>query len=518
MEEVNHISKLRTEESHEQFRQTKGEQSPWNRLLYVSYGVGLTASISPWFIAIRAPLWLDETVSYYLIKTGFWGIVPREGWPGVPAYYYILWLWTKIAGTGEIPLRISSILAMLGAVYLLYRAATELFDREVGMITAVIFSIHPIVIYSSIDVRPYAFAVLSVCACIYILVRLRNSGSLRLAGLFGLLAAFVVCFHMLYGAILPALALGFFVIKAGDRQNLWKQTGAALAAFLLAFSLAIPGLLYLFRTSETHVWDQAPPLSEFWWTAAPTLLPFVLGGTVLVAAFMRKIDLTSKVEPWRLILCVATGLIPLLILFVISVQTPLHIFTYRYRLVAIPGIALCWGWLLSRLDSRLLRILFCLALVIPTTYRYWDTPAMKRHAYSWKDAIAEAEQLAISDNAPVLMCSDLPEADHMPMPTGEAVKDSALLAPLSYYQLSVPVVALPRALNDQAMQIGSQFVMDASARHQRFLAMGFVPSYPTLKWLTYIASNGYTIRTVGVYDDVVLLEFTPINAPSSHWP
>ena len=165
----------------------------------------------------------------------------------------------------------------------------------------------------------------------------------------------------------------------------------------------------------------------------------------------------------------------------------------------------------------MLRLLFCLALVIPSTYLYWTSPSMKRHAYSWKYAIAEAQQLAASDNSPVLMCSDLPEADHTPMPVGEAVKDNPLFAPLSYYQLGVPVVALPRALNDQAMQIGSQFVTDASAHRRRFLAMGFAPSYPTLKWLTMITANTYTVRAVGVYDDVLLLEFTPLNA-STHWP
>ena len=488
------------------------------RVTRAVYFLILLSSISTWFVAIRVPLWLDETISYWQIRMGFFQIPARQGGLSFPAFSYILWFATRIFGTSEFALRVPEILAMLGAVYLLYRTAAELFDWEIGVISAILFSIHPIVVYSSIDVRPYAFATLTVCASLYTLVRLRNSGSLWLAALFGLLCAFAVYFHMLYGAILPALGLSFLAAKWRDRPNLWKQSAAALAAFLLAFSLSVPGLLYMFRTSGTHVWDQAPPFREFVWTLAPALLPFIAGGAVLLAAFLRKINFTSKVEPWRLILCIAAGLIPLLILFLISVQTPLHIFTYRYRLVAIPGIALCWGWLLSRLDSRALRLLFCLALVVPTTYEYWTSPAMKRHSYSWKYAIAEAQQLAAADNAPVLMCSDLPEADHTPMPVGEAVKDSSLFAPLSYYQLSVPVVALPRALNDQAMQIGSQFLMDASAHQRRFLAMGFAPSYPTLKWLTYIASNAYTVRTVGVYDDVVLLEFTPVNSSSTHWP
>ena len=45
----------------------------------------------------------------------------------------------------------------------------------------------------------------------------------------------------------------------------------------------------------------------------------------------------------------------------------------------------------------------------------------------------------------------------MRMPVGSAVKDTGIFSPISYYQLSVPVVALPRALNEEAMRVGSRF-------------------------------------------------------------
>ena len=109
------------------------------RFFYTLYAVAFAAAVSTWFVAARAPLWLDETVSFFLIKGGFTELFSRQGWPTIPAYSFLIWLWTKIAGTGEFTLRIPSILAMIAASYLIYRAARELFDRDVAMIAAIIF-------------------------------------------------------------------------------------------------------------------------------------------------------------------------------------------------------------------------------------------------------------------------------------------------------------------------------------------------------------------------------------------
>ena len=86
------------------------------------------------------------------------------------------------------------------------------------------------------------------------------------------------------------------------------------------------------------------------------------------------------------------------------------------------------------------------ALVAAAGYHYFSTRAARVDIYTWKYALAFVENNASVDHAPVLICSDLPESNYMAMPIGSEVKDSAIFAPLSYYKLSVPVVALPRAL------------------------------------------------------------------------
>ncbi|MGA7295319.1 MAG: glycosyltransferase family 39 protein [Terriglobales bacterium] len=482
------------------------------------YLLAALAALSLWFLAIRAPLWLDETGSYWSIAGGLKQIWARSReLNSFPAYFYILWLTKAIFGAKELTLRIPSILAMLGAVYLLYRAARELFDQDVAVIAAILFCVHPLVIFAAIDVRPYAFAVLAVNATIFVLVRLRRDNSTWLSALFGFLAASIVYFHFLFAVILPAFAVAFVAIKikSEDRNAFWRQSVVALAVFSLAFLPLIPGLLYELHTSSDHVFEAAPKLADLGWTLAPEWLAYIFVGAVLIAAATRRIDLESRLEGWRILLCASLALVPILVLYGISVETSIHVFVFRYRLVAVPGIALGWAWLVNRIDSRILRLLFCVTVLASVAYLYSTSPASKMHGYSWKYALAVAEKNASADDAPVLICSDLPEADHKPMPIGDAVKDDALFSPLTYYKLSVPVVGLPRALNDDAIRIASSFVQTAAQRRRRFLALGFGPSYQTLQFLISSASETHYVRVLGTFDGVAVLEFTPHEADAA---
>lgn len=484
-----------------------------SRVLFGIYGLVLAVSISIWFLAIRAPLWLDETGSFQQINAGFSGIPDRQGL-SFAAYSYILWFCTKIIGTSEIALRVPEILAMLGAVYLLYCAARELFDRDVAVIAAVVFCLHPIVVFAAIDVRPYAFAAIAINAAILCLVRLRDNNSNWLAALFGVSAAVIVYLQLLFLVLTPALAICFFLVKRGEAKTIWRQFGVALTAFVLAFLPAIPRLYYVLHSSGTHVFSEAPQLWELVSTLAPWRLLFTFLGAAFVAAATRHLELPTR-SAWRILLCASLGLIPILILYGVSSKTSMHVFVPRYQLVAIPGIALCWALLVSLIDSRVIRLLFCVVVLAAFSYGCVTSPYSKLHGYSWKDALQAAERSASVDGAPLLVCSDFVEADHMSMPVGSAVKDSAQFAPLSYYKISGPVVGLPRALNDEAKLVGSNFLLEATRRRERFLALGYRASYETLDWLAASAARTHDVRVVGVYDGVAVVEFTPRTPPDS---
>ena len=496
-------------------------QDRWQSAIYL---LALAVSIAVWFIAVRFPLWLDETGSYWQISAGFSQIWPRRfATLSFPAYSYVLWLWSKLFGTGEIAFRSLSILAMLAATWLLYRAAREIFDRDCALVAVTAFCLNPIVVFASIDVRPYAFGILATNAAIYILFRLRRDHSNLLAMLFGVAAACILYFHLIFGAILPALILGFIFVKWGDRRVFWRQLGFALLAFALAFLPLIPQILYLLHTAGTHVYEPAPDLQRLVAAFLPTWAWVYFGAAALlvfaVTTLLTRLKARSKrgespnliglaAERWRIPVIATLALVPIFILFGVSVATPMHLFIARHRLVAVPGLALCWALLLSAFRPRIVRLLFWTAFVAGITYSNCTAPFSRVHGYTWKFALDLAEKNASIDNAPVLICSDFPESDYAPLPV-DSPGQSIFFAQLSYYPLSVPVVPLPRALNSVAMEAGTRFLKQAEEKHERFLALAFYKSYPTLEWLWHSAEGSYSVRKLTVSNGITVLEFDP---------
>ena len=73
---------------------------------------------------------------------------------------------------------------------------------------------------------------------------------------------------------------------------------------------------------------------------------------------------------------------------------------------------------------------------------------------------------------------------------------------------------MPRDLDERAQLIGRRFFVQAALNHERFLALGFPTSYPTLDWLESLSSTTYVHQELGTFDGIAVIEFAPRNAPS----
>src|SRR5579883_2079524 len=286
------------------------------RLRHVLYGAALLISISVWFLAIRFPLWLDETVSFWQISGGFRQIWSRQG-ASFPAYSYILWVTNLLFGHKEIVLRAPSILAMCAALYALYRSARLLFDRESAFISAIIFGLHPVVVFAAIDARPYACGILVTTCSILLLLQLRSSSSASLAIAFGIASAGILYFHYLFSLIYPAYLLVFLAAKRNQPKILRRQLCLALASFAVTCLPIIPHVLYLGRTSESHVFEQAPVFKDFITTLIPQWWLLLFGVAALVSTVAHRAK-PLKQNYSAILICASLAFIPLVLLYDVS--------------------------------------------------------------------------------------------------------------------------------------------------------------------------------------------------------
>lgn len=480
------------------------------------YSLALLASISIWFLAIRAPLWLDETLSYWQVSGGFGKIWSRSAqMPSSIGYLYTLWAAKSVLGSSEIALKIPSTIALLVAVYFFFRVTSELFGPEVAFLTCIFFCLEGSVVFASTDARPYAFAMLATILAIRAYIRWISAGGIRQAVLFGTASAGILYFHYLFASILPAFGIYYLVA----RWRSIKGDARQLAVVLFSFTLVSLPLLYrvasLYHTRQTHVVKEMPhPGLVVLNTLVPeqTLIGFVI--VSFLAALLRKIKLPGRNDFPLFLLGPLLALVPAGILVTISTATSAHLLIPRYLSVAAPGSALTWALLTSRIDSAWLRRIFCLGLVGITVVELYKSPQARLHEVNYKLADELVNSVRGKEEIPVLVCSGFIESDYEPLPVNPTA-ENALLSQMSYYPIHASFVMLPIDLNDRATQIASQTILVAAQRRQKFLVVAGLASYPILDWMANYSRGIFRPRLIGRFGDVLVAEFRPLGTDQS---
>jgi hypothetical protein len=490
-----------------------GLEKPVSILDKLTYPVALVASLSIWFLAIRAPLWLDETLAYWQVSGGFAKVWSRSAlMPSSIGYLYTLWAAKSLLGSSEIALKIPSTIAMLGAVFFLFQAARELFDLEFAFLSCIFFSLEYNVVFAATDARPYAFALLATNIAIFAFVRWMKRQQMGDAILFGAAAAGILYFHYLFGAILPAFAIYYLVARHRSIKTDLRQLAAVLTTFTLVALPLVFRVAGLYQSKVTHVVQELrhPGLAALN-TLAPMQTLIGFGIVALVAALMRKIKFPGRESLPAILLCPLLALVPAGVFFAVSAATPVHLVVPRYLTVTAPGSALTWALLTNYIDSALLRRIFCVGLVGITLVEAFSSPLSRRHELNFKQAHAFVNANVAKDEGtvPVLICSAFIESDFEPLPSGRT-SENALVSQVSYYPVDAPWVFFPIDLNDEAMQIGSQIVLAAAQRHQRFIFVVPPSSYPTLQWLSNYSSGSFTAKVIREFDEIVVVEFRPV--------
>ena len=123
-------------------------------------------------LVVTRSIWLDEAISIAQAQLPFQEMMARltqDVHP--PLHHAVLWLTVSLLGTGELAVRIPSIIAGTLLIPALYGAGRDLYDRRVGLVAATFGTVAPIAIWYSQEARMYSmfmlFALIAVWAQVF---------------------------------------------------------------------------------------------------------------------------------------------------------------------------------------------------------------------------------------------------------------------------------------------------------------------------------------------------------------
>ena len=176
----------------------------------------------------------------------------------LPLYYAIEYIWSRIAGTGTLAMRLPSLLLGVLLVPLVYALGARIAGRNAGLFAAACVALSPIHAFHAQGVRMYVlFTLLAVCS-MYTFLRLRE-GDKRWWAAHTVAQLLLSWTHPFALLLLPVQGLAW--LTSGFRHE-WRR---ALAWGMLCIVACAPALGYL---STIEYWSED---STAHWFAAPTL-------------------------------------------------------------------------------------------------------------------------------------------------------------------------------------------------------------------------------------------------------
>jgi 4-amino-4-deoxy-L-arabinose transferase-like glycosyltransferase len=445
----------------------------------------LSVAAMVWAPHLAHSLWLDETLTYWVVKDGLWDAVTRGvQFQSQPAYYIVIWLWTQIAGVSEIALRLPSLVAALAACVALARLGTRLTgDREFGLLAAVVFATTAVVFREAVDARPYALGVVLLICLALSLVSWLDKGRWRNAWGVGLLGAIIPHIHIFFALTYPAFILyGAIRWQTGRHQYRHRQTALIAALLTLGALLSIPAALTLLANQGSYSFAPVPRVrtlfSAFVWVPAVAGLLAGLCVDGIVRKGPRATDhpradsKTSQFSPateWGVgSLVTVWSLTPLLVLFSVSTLTDTSIFLDRYLITSVPAVSLLYATAIRRIDSSVARNAAMIVIALACFVLYVRPVDDFRGA-----ALAVNQFVDGDDSVPVLFASGLIESQAESWLSNPELADY-LKAPTAYYPLDGQVVLLPRVVRllqdeySEEARIGDEIVDPILRRAGRF--------------------------------------------------
>jgi mannosyltransferase len=287
-------------------------------------------------------LWADELATWGAVRLG-WGSLFRLAShvdAVVTPYFVVAKLWSTVAGTSPVALRLPSVLAMVASAALVAVLGTRVGGRWVGLVAGLTFAVVPATSRFAQEARPYAFVVFFAVLASLLLLRFLERPGFRTGLPYALAVLLIGAFHLVGLLLLLAHAVVAWVGRRGDESAQWHFPRWAVWAGCGVLP-ALPLVWYGARQSHQISW--IPPAHLHTILAAPDAI-FVgagVGGALIVLAVLSFSRRSNR------LLLASWALVPAIALAVIGQFTAL--FWPRYLLFTMPAWVLLAALTLSRL-------------------------------------------------------------------------------------------------------------------------------------------------------------------------
>ncbi len=190
-------------------------------------------------------VWMDEAIAIHHAAASTFGEVLATKDCHPPAYFALLWLWTRSFGDAELTMRLLSVLLGTATVAVVWHAGRRIFDEKTGLLAATFMALLPYHIGWSQQIRPYALLTLgSIGSCYLCIAVLRRP---HLANWIGYVAVTLLTLYTHFYAVLllvgQVLLVGWFTFADSGRRRSVRALAGALLTILLALALWYPNFV-----------------------------------------------------------------------------------------------------------------------------------------------------------------------------------------------------------------------------------------------------------------------------------
>ena len=224
----------------------------------------------------KESLWLDEIYGTLLTAKQpiDYLLNPHINLP-VSTYHIILHYWMQIFGQSEFSIRFPALIFGVLSIFVIYKVGKEIFNQEVGFLSALMLAISPFHLHYSQEARPYSLLMLLSLVSIYYFIRFLKSGNKKdgivytLSTLIGIYTHYFIFFLLIFQNIY------FFIYNIKNKKlvKIWIISQGIVALIFLGYNPHFLGqIMWGLNGGLAHL---APYFSLF--SIIKTFYVFILG-------------------------------------------------------------------------------------------------------------------------------------------------------------------------------------------------------------------------------------------------